>query len=130
MSKTIDDIKNLVHEQNLSSICSCETEDSYNYFLNFVTSSGIESRVYILRTSFSLLKYPVYHIRYDAVADEFEFNIDFFSKVDGEIIWLEDKYESVKWIPTIGNEYGLQYPANSKSGSVLKELIPVIIKNS
>jgi hypothetical protein len=130
MSKTIDDIKKLVYEQDLSTKCSCETQESFNYFLNFVTSSGIETRSYLLRTANALVKYPIYHIRYDEAMDEFEFNVDYFSKSNGQIVWLEEIRESVKWIPTVGNEYGLRYASGYKTGEVLKSLIPVIIKNA
>jgi len=130
MSVTIDDIKKLVFEQELSTKCSCETQQSFDYFNKFTTPSGIESRAYLLRTADSIIKYPIYHIKYDDIADEFELNIDYFSKKDGQIVWLEEKREAVKWIPTVGNEYGLRYASGSKTGEVLKSLIPVIIKNA
>lgn len=114
--------------QDISIKCTFVTIDETDFFNQFTTTDGISSRITYLENASELKKFPIYHLTYDDVIDEFHLNADYFDKENSTIRWVSNEYKLLKWICAFKKEYVLTYPNGLKIGNVFKQKLPTITR--
>lgn len=125
---TIEGIIQRVDLQQLPSRCKFGTEQEMQFFKKFTTEEGIRERIGYLNGANEIKKFPVYHIVYDDMNDEFQLNVDFFDKQNDIVNWVSNDYTLIKWTFAFKNEYVLVFPTGLRIGTVFKQNLPTICK--
>jgi len=125
---TIETILQKVTSQNLMNTCTFETQGEVDFFRRIATVEGMLPKIEYLSTARVLKKFPIYHLVYDAIADEFQLNTDFFDKQDDQITWVNGQYGILRWTLAFNNQYILTFPAGVAMGNIVKQHLPVIKK--
>lgn len=125
---TVEGILQRVTLQDLLEKCTFQTEEETTFFKQYTTAEGILPRVGYLSAAQSLKKFPIYHLTYDEMVDEFHLNVDYFDRDNETILWVSNDYKLLKWICAFKKEYVLTYPNGLKIGNVFKQKLPTIIR--
>lgn len=124
--KTYNEIKQLLVQQNLASMCSCNTTTQYNFFTNLVNVNEIEKRVNQL--SVHGRRFALYYILYNNDVDEFSLNISFITRGDNEVLCDEELIGVAKWIKATDGYILIGNGTYTQTRISMENLLPKIYK--
>jgi hypothetical protein len=126
--KTYNEIKQALAQQNLVSMCSCNTTKEYNFFTNLVDVNAIERRVNRFQVSSYNMRYALYYILYDNDVDEFVLNITFIKRDGNEVLCDEELIGVAKWIKTADGYVLIGNTTHTQTRITMENLLPKIYK--
>lgn len=122
--KSILEIQSVLDIQNLYEKCKFDTEEEQQFFYGVTTVNGIQNRIIYLQNATETKSFPIYYITYES--DEFRLNINWFDKLNEEIVCTQEQQTELKWVLAFKKQYILTYPNGMKMGTVFKQKLPVI----
>lgn len=125
---TPEQILDTLTEQNLLNKFRGETELYHSTFEKFASVDSVRNVVNYINLADGLVNRPISYITYDERLDELLFHTHFYTKTDGQVVWVSKSNDIIKWTNVVREKYFLSFPFGSRVGNMLNQKLQAIDK--